>query len=83
MSIIAERMMMRLRFLSFFVVMVCSFAWTQDAVVVSASRRDFLRRLVSAATERTNHAVRYDPAYVRIPYPGVMFQLAQASVPTR
>src|SRR6266852_4690549 len=70
MSIIAERMMMRLRFLSFFVVMVCSFAWTQDAVVVSASRRDFLRRLVSAATERTNHAVRYDPAYVRIPYPG-------------
>src|SRR5258706_12904644 len=69
MSIIAERMMMRLRFLSFFVVMMCSFAWTQDAVVVSASRRDFLRRLVSAATERTNHAVRYDPAYVRIPYP--------------
>ena len=70
MSIIAERIMVRPRFLSLFVLMVCSFAWTQDAVLVSASRRDFLRRLVSAATERTNHAVRYDPAYVRIPYPG-------------
>lgn len=28
------------------------------------------RRLVSAAIERTHHAVRYDPAYVRIAYPG-------------
>ena len=34
------------------------------------SRQDFLRRLVSAATERTNHTVRYNSAYVRIPYPG-------------
>jgi len=25
---------------------------------------------VAAAVERTQHAVRYDPAYVRIPYPG-------------
>ena len=25
--------------------------------------------MVTAATERTNHTVRYDPAYVRIPYP--------------
>ena len=69
MSINAERMM-RPRFLSFFVVLVCSFAWTQGTVLVSPSRQDFLRRLVNAATERTNHAVRYDPAYVRIPYPG-------------
>ena len=30
----------------------------------------FLRRLVIAANERTKHTVRYDPAYVRIPYPG-------------
>jgi uncharacterized protein len=27
-------------------------------------------RLVAAAVERTHHTVRYDPAYVRIPYPG-------------
>lgn len=33
-------------------------------------RREFLRRLVNAAIERTNHAVHYDPGYVRIPYPG-------------
>ena len=61
---------MRPRSLSFFVVLVCSFAWTQGAVEVSASPQDFLRRLVSAAIERTNHAVRYDPAYVRIRDPG-------------
>jgi len=29
----------------------------------------FLRRLVIAANERTEHTVRYDPAYVRSPYP--------------
>ena len=30
----------------------------------------FFRRFVAAAVERTHHMVRYDPAYVRIPYPG-------------
>jgi uncharacterized protein YijF (DUF1287 family) len=29
----------------------------------------FTPRLVAAAIERTHHRVRYDPAYVRIPYP--------------
>jgi len=29
-----------------------------------------MERLVTAAVERTHHVVRYDPAYVRIPYPG-------------
>ena len=29
----------------------------------------FTRQLVAAAAERTQHVVRYDPAYVRIPYP--------------
>ena len=33
-------------------------------------RRDFLRKFVAAAIERTHHSVRYDPAYVRIAYPG-------------
>jgi hypothetical protein len=33
-------------------------------------RREFTQRLVAAAIERTRHVVRYDPAYVRIPYPG-------------
>jgi uncharacterized protein YijF (DUF1287 family) len=36
----------------------------------STSRQDFLRRLITAAIERTHHSVRYVSAYVRIPYPG-------------
>jgi uncharacterized protein len=37
---------------------------------VSESRREFTRRLVAAAIERTHHSVRYVSDYVRIPYPG-------------
>src|ERR1700730_15217595 len=33
------------------------------------SHTAFLARLSAAAIERTHHVVRYDPAYVRIPYP--------------
>jgi uncharacterized protein YijF (DUF1287 family) len=36
----------------------------------SSVQQEFLQRLVAAAIERTHHAVRYDPAYVKIPYPG-------------
>jgi uncharacterized protein len=32
--------------------------------------QEFIQRLVAAARDRTTHIVRYDPAYVRIPYPG-------------
>ena len=35
-----------------------------------ASRQVFLRQFAAAALERTQHAVRYDPAYVRLAYPG-------------
>jgi uncharacterized protein len=35
-----------------------------------ASRQSFLRQFAAAALDRTQHAVRYDPAYVRLPYPG-------------
>ena len=34
------------------------------------ARQDFLRKFAAAALDRTQHAVRYDPAYVRLPYPG-------------
>jgi uncharacterized protein len=37
---------------------------------LSRPAQHFLDRLVAAAMERTHHMVRYDPAYVRIPYPG-------------
>jgi uncharacterized protein YijF (DUF1287 family) len=69
MPMIEERMM-RPRFVSFFVVVTCSFVGAQGVPAVSAARQDFLRRLVTAAIERTQHSVRYDPAYVRIPFPG-------------
>jgi uncharacterized protein YijF (DUF1287 family) len=35
----------------------------------SASHEQLLQKLVVAAVERTHHTVRYNPAYVRIPYP--------------
>lgn len=36
----------------------------------TGSRQEFLNRFVAAALERTHHSVRYDSAYIRIPYPG-------------
>ena len=36
----------------------------------TAARQEFLKKLAAAAVERSRHTVRYDPAYVRIPYPG-------------
>ncbi|HEV3305165.1 MAG TPA: DUF1287 domain-containing protein [Candidatus Sulfotelmatobacter sp.] len=41
-----------------------------QASPAAQSRKEFLRRLVVAAVERTHHAVRYVSEYVRIPYPG-------------
>lgn len=45
-------------------------AQSRPQVSATASRQDFLRKFNAAAIERTQHAVRYDSAYVRIPYPG-------------
>jgi len=36
---------------------------------INAARAAFTQKLVSAAIERISHRVRYEPAYVRIPYP--------------
>ena len=36
----------------------------------NSSHTEFSHRLVLAALDRPNHTVRYDPAYVGIPYPG-------------
>ena len=35
-----------------------------------ATQQEFLQKLTAAAVERTHHVVRYDPAYVRLAYPG-------------
>ena len=45
-------------------------ALAQSRSTDPATQQQFLKRFVDAAIERTHHTVRYDPAYVRIPYPG-------------
>jgi uncharacterized protein len=60
---------------SFFVTAIFAIALSIAAEAQQASssttpREQFVQRLVSAAIERTHHVVRYEPAYVRIPYPG-------------
>jgi uncharacterized protein YijF (DUF1287 family) len=49
---------------------VARFGTSQSNSNSEARRREFLKNLVAAAVERTHHVVRYEPAYVRIPYPG-------------
>jgi uncharacterized protein len=49
--------------------LMCLPALSQNPAVTSPTQQQFLQKLVEAAIERTHHSVRYDPAYVRIPYP--------------
>jgi uncharacterized protein len=42
----------------------------QMQLTESAGRQEFMKKLSGAALERAQHVVRYEPAYVRIPYPG-------------
>jgi uncharacterized protein len=42
----------------------------QTRIVESPAHTEFLHKLSAAAVARTNHTVRYDPAYVRLAYPG-------------
>jgi len=42
----------------------------QTSRVSQSNEQMFLEKLSAAAIERTHHIVRYDPKYVRIPYPG-------------
>ena len=45
-------------------------ALAQSSTSDPTAQQQFLKKFVAAAIERTHHTVRYDPAYVRIPYPG-------------
>lgn len=47
-----------------------AFGLAQGSSSVAERRAAFTEQLVAAAVERTQHFVRYNPAYVRIPYPG-------------
>src|SRR5690349_25091053 len=49
---------------------IAAFSPAQTQTPRLTPRQKFLKKLVAAAEERTHHTVRYDPAYVRIPYPG-------------
>ena len=54
-----------------FLLLVCAaFLSAQTQQRTDSPQAQFLKKLSDAAIERTHHAVRYDPAYVRIPYPG-------------
>jgi uncharacterized protein YijF (DUF1287 family) len=52
-----------------FLVLVSLPTFAQSPPAVSLTHQQVLQKLVAAAIERTHHTVRYDPAYVRIPYP--------------
>jgi uncharacterized protein len=49
--------------------LMCLPVRSQNPLVASQTQQQFLQKLVEAAIERTHHTVRYDPAYIRIPYP--------------
>jgi uncharacterized protein YijF (DUF1287 family) len=57
-----------------FLTIVSGFAaqacFVQTNRVSQSDQQAFLEKLSAAAIERTHHIVRYDPKYVRIPYPG-------------
>jgi uncharacterized protein YijF (DUF1287 family) len=54
----------------FFVALQFSIALAQTGTLESPSHSEFLHKLSAAAIARTSHIVRYDPAYVRLAYPG-------------
>lgn len=60
------------RWLALFVLLAMPLipALAQTRPAASSAREEFLGKLVAAAIERTQHAVRYVSSYVRIPYPG-------------
>ena len=58
---------------SFLLVSLAACGWScvaQSQRSTETRKQEFLQRLSAAAIERTHHTVRYDPAYVRIAYPG-------------
>ena len=51
-------------------VLASAISMAQTPTAAWNAQHEFLKKLAAAAEERTHHVVRYDPAYVRIPYPG-------------
>ena len=57
-------------FVSILVVAAIRCSGAASLQLTENQKQEFLQRLSAVAIERTHHAVRYDPGYVRIPYPG-------------
>jgi uncharacterized protein YijF (DUF1287 family) len=56
--------------LALLLISTSAIGWAQTRPSQTDRQQEFLKRFVAAAIERTNHIVRYDAAYVPIPYPG-------------
>jgi uncharacterized protein len=65
-----EQQFVRRAVLSVLMVMAAAASAAQMKPGETAAQQEFLKRLAAAAVERSHHTARYDPAYVRIPYPG-------------
>jgi len=64
------RFSLALAFLTIVLGLAAEARFVQTSRVNQSSQQVFLEKLSAAAIERTHHVVRYDPKYVRIPYPG-------------
>jgi uncharacterized protein len=65
----------RFRSIGRWLLLVCAcvagtFVFAQTKPAGANARQEFLDKLVAAAIERTNHAVKYVSAYVHLDYPG-------------
>jgi uncharacterized protein YijF (DUF1287 family) len=65
----ARRLTLQLSFATLFVFSFVTIALPQTTNLEKLTKQAFLQKLSTAAIERTTHTVRYDPAYIRIPYP--------------
>jgi uncharacterized protein YijF (DUF1287 family) len=64
------RFSLALAFLAAVLGLAAEARFVQTSRVNQSNQQAFLEKLSAAAIERTHHVVRYDPQYVRIPYPG-------------
>jgi uncharacterized protein YijF (DUF1287 family) len=65
-----KRLAMLLATFTALIAMASVTSLAQQKQTMTAAQQEFLKRLAGAAVERAQHVVRYEPAYVRITYPG-------------
>jgi uncharacterized protein len=67
---VAQKFVVRICRLAALLVVAVLGGYSQDRAALQEAHQQFVHKLAIAAEERARHSVRYDPAYVRIPYPG-------------